>query len=409
MAMNLFLPRRWAAVPLLAGALYLTLDQGIILGGYNLFSIRLLILVGIVRVIVRGERPANINTLDWLMIIWLIWALVSGYFHANPKGNIGIFFNVGGIYLLFRIFCQSVDDALWLCRIIIILLVPVAVEMVQEQFTLHNMFSILGGVSETPVIREGRVRSQGPFAHAILAGTVGAVCLPLAVGLWQKYRKTATIGILACLTIAFTSASSGPLMSCIVAIGGLLMWRNRYHMRLFRWLALLSYLALDLVMKAPAYYLIARIDLSGGSTGWHRADLINSGLSHLGEWWLVGTDYTRHWMPTGVSWSPDHADITNHYLQYGIIGGLPLMLLFILILAKSYSYVGQILQNPININVENQFFIWCLGVSLFAHTATMISVSYFDQSIVFLYFILAIIGSISITISRQETHAKKVK
>ena len=34
-------------------------------------------------------------------------------------------------------------------------------------------------IEETPEIRDGRLRSQGPFAHAILAGSVGAVCAPL--------------------------------------------------------------------------------------------------------------------------------------------------------------------------------------------------------------------------------------
>ena len=80
---------------------------------------------------------------------------------------------------------------------------------------------------------------------------------------------------------------------------------------------------LDLVMKAPAYYIIARADIIGGSTGWHRAALIDSAIRHLNEWWLIGTDYTRNWMVTGVSWSADNTDITNHYLYLGVLGGLP--------------------------------------------------------------------------------------
>ena len=93
-------------------------------------------------------------------------------------------------------------------------------------------------------------------------------------------------------------------------------------------------------MKAPAYYLLARIDLTGSSTSWHRAALIDMALGHLSEWWAFGTDHTRHWMPYGVPWSDNHSDITNYYISMGVNGGLPLMLLFIAILAKAF-YAGR--------------------------------------------------------------------
>lgn len=66
------------------------------------------------------------------------------------------------------------------------------------------------------------------------------------------------------------------------------------------------------------------------------------------------------------------------------------MLLFIGILLKGFSFVGRILKQGVT---ENQFFAWALGAALFAHAATCISVSYFDQSFLFLYMTLAAIGS----------------
>ena len=174
-------------------------------------------------------------------------------------------------------------------------------------------------------------------------------------------------------------------------------------MRVIRWGLVLAYIGLDLVMKAPAYYILARIDIAGGSTGYHRAALIEAALKHLDEWWLGGTDYTRHWMPTGVSWSPNHTDITNHYLQLGVVGGLPLTLLFIALLWTGFVYVGKSLDAMANENSELRFFVWATGASLFAHTATSISVSYFDQSFVFLYLILAIIGTTgAVIVDRSE-------
>lgn len=365
-------------------------------------AIRILIAVATLRIIMRGERlVGGMNSLDRLMVIWAAWALISSQFHADTSGvfvnRLGLVYNACGIYFLLRVFCQSLDDIFKLCRSTAILLVPLSIEMLSETITGQNLFSMFGGVSEIPEIRNGRIRAQGPFAHSILAGTVGAVCLPLMIGIWQQHRKIAVAGMLACFSIIFSSASSGPIMTAFWAIGAMCMWHWRHHLRLIRWLAVLGYFGLDLVMKAPAYYLIARIDLTGSSTSWHRAALIEAALTHLSEWWLGGTDVTRHWMPysvVGVVGNEKLADITNHYLRMGVDGGLPLMLLFIAILATGFSFVGRALRQRTGLSPKFQFMIWALGVSLFANSVTFISVSYFDQSFVFIYLPLAVIGSI---------------
>jgi len=405
-------PRRWAPLPLLIGACYMTLAQGIQLGPFNFPIIRILVAVGFIRTIIRRERIAGrMNNLDWLMIIWAFVALFSSKGHSDFSGALifrfGLVYNACGIYFLFRTFCQSFDDIVRLCYITAIVLVPVATEMLAEKITSHNLFSVFGGVPETTVIRDGKLRAQGPFMHSILAGTIGAVCLPFMIGLWKQHQKTAIVGIVSCLTMVFTSSSSGPILSAVAAIGALFMWRWRHRMRLIRWLAVLGYIGLDMIMLAPAYYLIGRMDLTGSSTGYHRAELINQAFKHLNEWWLWGTDYTRHWMPTGVSWSPDHTDITNYYLHLGVVGGLPLMLLFIFILAKGFSYVGKTIKDIECKNEGTQFFLWTIGASLFAHAATGISVSYFDQSFLFIYMTVAIIGSAGANMSSSIANLTK--
>lgn len=167
----LVMPRRWAVVPLLVGACYMTLSQGIQVGPLHFFAIRLIIFAGIVRVFVRGERLGNgLQAPDKLVIAWAIWAVVGSLFRENSTdvliNHLGLVFNTCGSYFLLRIFCQSDDDLLRLLRATIFLLVPVAIEMVMEQLTVYNMFSILGGISDTPSIRQGSIRAQGPFAPA---------------------------------------------------------------------------------------------------------------------------------------------------------------------------------------------------------------------------------------------------
>lgn len=397
--MLIVLPRRLAPLPLLVGACYMTLGSGIEIGMLHFPIIRILVAVGICRVIIRSERLAGkMNTLDWLIIAWAGWALMSSLFHDDPGkvliNHLGLTYNACGIYFLLRLFCRSLDDVVTVCVITALLLVPLSMEMLAERISGYNLFSTLGGVPEYSEIRDGRIRAQGPFASSILAGTVGAVTLPLMIGLWQRHQKIAFVGMIACMTIVIASVSSGPIMSAIWGIGALLMWHWRTQMRVIRWLAVLGYIGLDLIMKAPAYYLMARIDLTGSSTGWHRAVLIETALKHLPEWWFAGTDYTRHWLDYGAFWSPNHIDITNHYLDIGVRGGLPLVFLFIAIIAKGFSLVGQYLQQGAKVPSELRFLIWSVGASLFVHAVTCISISYFDQSVLFLYLTLAVIGSL---------------
>jgi hypothetical protein len=390
-------PRRWAPVPLLVGACYMTLGQGSEIGGLHFPIIRLLLLAGLVRVFVRRERPQGLMLgMDWAFVAWATWAILASTFHNDPVAtlqfHLGMVYNGLSIYFLMRCFCKTEDEVRKVVRVTAWLLVPVALEMIYEQVSHHNLFSLFGGVPDEPAIRNGRMRSQGPFAHAILAGTVGGVCIPLMIGIWRYHPLTARVGLAACSLIVVTSTSSGPLMTVISSLFALVVWRWRHWTRQMRIAAVVGYILLELVMKAPAYYLIARIPLIGGGA-YHRAAIIEAAVTHFGEWWFAGTDYTRHWMPYGVPWSPDHADITNHYIGQGVKGGLLLMLLFISLFWIGFRYVGRILRLWSNEPAKRRFLVWSLGASLFAHAASCASVAYFDQSILFLYLTLALIAN----------------
>jgi hypothetical protein len=378
----------------------MTTAHGVVLGPFHFTVIRVILLVGFLRAMLRGERlNERLNGLDRLTLLWAGWLLTSSLLHTDASSalvfRLGLVYDVCGIYFLVRVFCRSIEDLVLLCKMIAIVLVPVAVEMLHEKLTAYNMFSILGGVDALPYIRQGNIRAQGPFSHAILAGTVGAVCLPMTVLLWKLDRKVALIGTGACVAMVFASTSSGPILSTLAAMFALFMWKFRERRRSFVWLGILAYIAMDIVMKDPAYYIVARIDLAGGSTGWYRARLIESSIEHFFEWWIVGTDYTRHWMVTGLERFPNQTDITNHYIKFGVLGGLPLLFLFIAQIVKGFSYVGSTIRHwcELSVQAEYIFVVWALGAALFAHVVTAISISYFDQSGIFLYITLAAISA----------------
>jgi hypothetical protein len=270
--------------------------------------------------------------------------------------------------------------------------------MVLEKLTGKNSFAMLGGAPGDTELRNGHFRARGPFIHQIFAGTVGAVCLPLAFYMWRQKRGLALAGMAATCAIVYASGSSGPIMTVLAACFAIALWMIQNHLRLIRWLAVLMVIILAMIMNDPVYYILARINITGGSTGWHRAALIDGAIKHFGNWWLVGTDYTRDWMPTGIEANANNTDITNHFLLMGVWGGMPLMLLFIWVLTVAFRLVGRELKMQAQAPVERRFLIWILGSILFADVVTFMSISYFDQQTsIFLYLLLATIGSICIT------------
>ena len=134
-----------------------------------------------------------------------------------------------------------------------------------------------------------------------------------------------------------------------------------------------------MVMNDPVYFLLGRIDITGGSTGYYRAALIQATIQHFNEWWLTGTDYTRDWLPGGAGVaSANHTDMTNYFIYMGIMGGLILMLVFMGVLYAAFCLVGKILKLDQMSDAGDPYLAWILGSILFGHVATFFSVSYFD-------------------------------
>lgn len=392
--------RERAMIPLLLGCTYMTLGQGIELGPISLPIYRLLLLVGILRVALKREAMVGgLNTIDKLMIAWSGWVIFAGLFHDPERAGLfysaGSVFNIAVIYFLARTWCENLEDLMGVVKILALLLVPIAGEMLLEKFTGRNLFSIFGGVPEMSQIREGKVRAQGPFLHPILAGTVGATCVPLFIAIFHRYRFHACVGIIAGIVITFASASSGPVMSLLAAVFALGMWRLRHLTGVFLKSAVVLYLVLMVTMEQPPYYLISRIDISGGSTGWHRSFLIEQTFNHLSEWWLFGTDVTRHWMPMqGIAADPQHTDVTNYYIGFGVLAGLPAMLLILSMMGVAFFWTGRARLLLERIEPTQAFMIWCYGSCLFSHVVTGISVAYFDQSAMYVWLSIAVISSV---------------
>ncbi len=412
------LPRKYALFPLFIVASYITLGQYVVIATANFTMVRILIVFGLVRVMVRGDQASVVpNGLDKAMIAWAVSSVVtytilwqSGHAFIN---RMGMCFDTAGVYLVCRLFCNDTRDINRILRLCAVLLIPLAIAMVIEFRTGKNVFSFLGGVPLASEIRYGRVRCQGSFRHPILMGTFGATMLPLLLSLWWKTGKAKTLavlGSLSCLIIVACAGSSGALMAAGYGIIGLCAWPLRFSMRSVRWLMVFAIIILQFVMKAPFWYVLARLSSFTGGTGWHRAYLIDQAIRYFNEWWLVGTKVTALWMPTGLLTDPANTDITNQYLLQGVRGGVITMILFIAIVALGFAGVGRTVRILEREDFSARILVWSMGAALFAHAISFVSVAYFDQIQVFWYFLLAAIStSLDFVKSVEAQEARSVQ
>ena len=396
----LSLPRKWALVPVIILICYMTMGERVIVVGLNFTMIRILTLVGWIRILIRGElKSVKLNPIDKT----LIWFAISGMaiyvlqwqtFDA-VKYEFGQVYNALGMYFLFRFLVRDMDDCLRVFKIAAVFIIPLAASMVVERMTGRNAFAEFGGVSPITGIRDGVLRCQGPFAHPVLAGTFGATLFPLFVALWRSkgHRLLSFLAILSSGAMVITSGSSGPVGTLLAGLLALGCWPHRKHMSTIRSGILVAVVGLEIVMKAHVWFLMARVGVFSGSTGHHRAYLIDRALANFADWWLLGTRST-------VAWDEYYNlfDITNQYLVYGADGGLITMLLFILVIVRCFGAVGLTVRALDEKSRELQFCVWALGAVLFSHVVTFLSVSYFDQNFVNWYLLLAMISTASLSV-----------
>jgi hypothetical protein len=300
----LVLPRRLVFLPFIMAVSYTTLGQRVVIAGLNFDIIRILLLFGWVRLLIRGELKAfDFTVIDKLIIAFVLASVITATILTPTMDTLinrmGQAYNTILTFFLFRFLVRDLDEIIFMLKITAIVILPLALSMIIEKSTQRNIFSVFGGVSEFTMIREGSLRCQGPFRHPILAGTFGATLFPLFFALWNRQTKGrifAYIGIISSTIITVASASSGPLMAYLASIIGLFFWPLRNKMRFVRWALLAGIAMLAVFMKAPIWFLIGRLSAITGGTGWDRSELIDEAIKHFSEWWLLGTTYTAHWI-----------------------------------------------------------------------------------------------------------------
>ena len=392
--LTFWLPRRQAIVPLLLGILLVPCGQNLYIWGFHLYVYRILILIGWVRVLSSKPSsgkflPGGLSTLDKVFLVWAIYRAMSVvllFAQAGALVNQAAFLldSLGG-YFLFRSLIRNIKDVQRVVTTFAVVTLVSAVDMLIELKTGQNMFGYLGGIRLISTVRNGRIRAQGVFENPILAGSFAATVFPLFLWLWKsgKAKLAAITGAVSSCIMVFACASSTPIGAWLGSILAICLWPVRSKMRMVRWGIVVVLAALMVMMKAPIWYLLARIDFAGGSSGWNRAFLIDTFTRHIGDWWLIGTH-------DNVNWGWDMWDQCNQYVSEGETGGLVALSCFIAMIVICFRKVGGA-RRAVAGNPRKEWLYWLIGATIFAQVMAFIGVDYFDQSKFSWYLLLAII------------------
>jgi hypothetical protein len=396
--MMLFAPRKYLAVPFLLVVFLGSVGQEIYLGGFHFYITRILIMAAMMRMVVSkfitpGPLLAGgMNLVDKLFVTWAFFRclanvlLNNGVMGAVTYQTSYLIDAIGG-YLLMRFAIRNEEDIIRVIKVFATLTCIFAATMLDEKFHNQNIFGYLGILPVTPYTREGAIRATGAFAHPILAGVFGVAVMPLFWWLWQsgKAKVAGAFGFCGSVGMMLMSASSTPLMACVAALFAWFAWPFRNKMHILRWGVVALLVALHIVMKAPVWMLIARVDVVAGNSGYHRAMLIDQCIRHFSDWWLIGTN-------DAGTWGWDLWDTSNQFVQEAESGGLLTFVLFILIISLTFRKLGKA-RRIVENDPPQERFMWALSVTLFTHCVCFFGISYFDHTKMMWFAFLAIVAA----------------
>ena len=405
-ALTLVISHKYFLLPYIIAACFVPADQRIIIMGLDFTVLRILIIAGVLRILIHREQVyIKWNNFDRLVLVWAIcgsliyilqWADIRSI--INRCGHL---FDVLGLYWLFRQRIRSWNDVRFVFKLLAFSAIILAPLIALEWATGRNPFVVLGKV--VTVVRQGRYRCQGAFPHSIILGLFWATLIPVFIGFAKTERNNHLYwaAIAAGIFIICATASSTPLATLIEVLLLMALFRYRMLGRYIVYSICGMTIVLHMIMKAPVWHLVARINIVGGSTGWHRYHLIDKAISNFGEWALLGTVDTRHW-GRGL------ADVTNQYILEGIRGGFITLILFVLLLIMAVKVTCR--YSIYSGSSKQRWLGWCICVSVLSHCLSFLSVAYFGQIMMLLYLTFALVGlvyEVSEECRVTKTHLRK--
>ena len=194
---------RQVIAPFLVASIMIPMDQVVVIGPLHFPMLRVLLLFGMVRMAwakINSKTAVfsgGITRLDKVVIWFELFTVTNALLLWRDGGmfvrQAGDLFTLFGIFFLMRHLIRDNEDSEVAIRTLAYIAMAVAAIMTFEQITGRNPYALLGGANAafygSLITREDRLRSVAGFGHPLLAGTFGAIVLPLFIGLWLKDRK----------------------------------------------------------------------------------------------------------------------------------------------------------------------------------------------------------------------------
>jgi hypothetical protein len=406
------LPRKWVVVPFFLAFFNVPVTQVVVLGGVHFTVLRILILAVLARMVAfRGSSSdrrfaGGFNSLDRVVVLWslsalIIFSLQWMEMQALIKCLGDLVESLGG-YLAVRFL---IPDREALRRSLYALAAVCVIQgacMVSEQFTHQNVFSFLGAYQ--PETREGHVRAQGAIG-GLYGGPLAAMLIPLFFWQWTggKSRITACAGLAGATAMVFASYASTSWTAYGASLLGLGFWPLRKQMRLVRWGLIATLVGLHLVMNGPVWSLIEKVDLTSGSSSYHRYMLVDNCIRHFGDWWLLGSK-------SYGDWGFVMFDVCNQFVLAALRGGLVTLLIYVAIYKRSFGAIGKA-RKHVEGDLGQEWFLWCLGSALFSTVVSSFGINYMVHLMMCLFSLLACISvaifdARLVTVRNEEVPAK---
>ena len=392
------LPRGKAIAPFLLAFFTIPIGQVVVLGGFHFTALRVLILAGLVRratfpkSTLAGKYPGGFSALDWVVVFWSVSAVIA-LFLEFPQMQafincLGVLLDTLGGYLVVRSFIPDGETVRRTIKALAVICTILGVCMINEQISHINIFGLLGGISREVTVREGTIRSAGSMG-CLYAGAFAGVLVPLFLWLWTggKSRMAAIFGLAGAIAMVITSNSSTSELAIKGSFVGLGFWPLRKKMRLIRWGLVITLVGLHLAMKAPVWALIARIDLTGSSSGYQRFCLIDMTVKHFSNWWLIGSqDYPN--------WGWDSWDLCNQFVAVALTGGLLTLIFYIAIFSRGFGAIGNA-RKRVSGDRQQEWLLWCFGSTLLATVVAHFGINDVAQLYMGLFSLVACISVVT--------------
>jgi hypothetical protein len=401
----LCLRRKHVVIPLLMTMFLVPRGQELYLFGQHWYVLRILILVGLMRLAkAKFQIAGGLNNVDKVFIVWALYRVAAILLTNWPNGageQMAFWLQAFGGYFLLRHLIQDEDDIVRVAKALAVVVVTLGACMINEQVRGVNVFGYLGGAPLVPDVRNGTRRAQAIFGHSILAGCFGATMVPLFFWLLKSGRaKTLGVaGLAGSTTMMLMSYSSTPVLAWIAGVGALFLWPIRRSMRAVRWGIVLLLVTLALVMKAPVWFVINHVDLIGGSGGYDRAYLIDTCIRHFKDWWLIGTNQNGNW-------GYDMWDQSNQFVAEAELGGVITLVCFIAILSRSFGRLGTMRRL---VDREQEWLLWSLGAVMLAHIFAYFGVAYWDPTQMWWFAFLAMVSAATLGIENPSTSTESAE